>query len=71
MYSTSVKIYTPRQTVVLYSGSSPRRYMTVYSKNLKIHKGIDNQIQFQFINQDQKVQIASIVRFLRLEYKPF
>lgn len=54
MYSTSVKIYTPRQTVVLYSGSSPRRYQTVYSRNLKIHKGIDNQLQFQFINQDQK-----------------
>lgn len=54
MYSTSVKIYTPRQTVVLYSGSSPRRYQAVYSKNIKINKGVDNKIQFQFINQDQK-----------------
>jgi len=26
----------------------------VYSRNLKIHKGVDNQLQFQFINQDQK-----------------
>jgi hypothetical protein len=26
----------------------------VYAKNLKIHKGIDNTLQFQFINQDQK-----------------
>lgn len=54
MYSTSVSYYIPRQTVVLYSGSSPRSYQTVYAKNLKIHKGIDNQIQFQFLNQDQK-----------------
>ena len=54
MYSTSVSYYIPRQTVVLYSGSSPRRYQTVYAKNLKIHKGIDNQLQFQFLNQDQK-----------------
>lgn len=54
MYSTSVSYYIPRQTVVLYSGSSPRSYQTVYAKNLKIHKGIDNTLQFQFINQDQK-----------------
>jgi hypothetical protein len=26
----------------------------VYSRNLKIHKGVDNKLQFQFINQDQK-----------------
>ena len=26
----------------------------MYAKNLKIHKGIDNTLQFQFINQDQK-----------------
>ena len=54
MYSTSVTQYIPRQTVVLYSGPSTRRYQTVYAKNLKIHKGIDNRLQFQFINQDQK-----------------
>lgn len=54
MYSTSVNYYIPRQTVVLYSGSSPRRYQTVYAKNLTIHKGIDNTLQFQFLNQDQK-----------------
>ena len=54
MYSTSVNYYIPRQTVVLYSGTSPRRYQTVYAKTLKIHKGIDNQLQFQFLNQEQK-----------------
>jgi len=54
MYSTSVTQYIPRQTVVLYSGPSTRRYQTVYAKNLTIHKGIDNRLQFHFINQDQK-----------------
>ena len=54
MYSTSVTYFIPRQTVVLYSGASNRRYQTVYSRNLKIHKGVDNKLQFQFINQDQK-----------------
>jgi hypothetical protein len=54
MQSTSVTYYIPRQTVVLYDGTSSRRYQTVYAKNLKIHKGIDNRLQFQFINQDQK-----------------
>lgn len=54
MYSTPVTQYIPRQSVVLYSGPSTRRYQTVYAKNLKIHKGIDNRLQFQFINQDQK-----------------
>lgn len=54
MYTTSVNYFIPRQIVVLYSGASNRRYQTVYSKNLKIHKGVDNKLQFQFINQDQK-----------------
>jgi hypothetical protein len=26
----------------------------VYAKNLKLHKGVDNKIQFKFINQEQK-----------------
>lgn len=54
MYATTVNYFIPRQTVVLYSGTSNRRYQTVYSRNLKIHKGVDNKLQFQFINQDQK-----------------
>lgn len=35
-------------------GDSTRRYQTVYAKTLKLHKGVDNKIQFQLINQDQK-----------------
>ena len=56
MYSTQVFVYTQRQTVVLLSGNSPRSYMPQYAKPLTLHKGVDNQIQFQFLNQDQKPQ---------------
>lgn len=54
MYSTNVYYYIPRQDVVLYVGSSPRSYQAVYAKPLKLHKGVDNRIQFRFINQEQK-----------------
>lgn len=54
VYSTSVFIYTQRQIVVLLSGTSPRKYMSQYAKTLTLHKGVDNQIQFQFLNQEQK-----------------
>lgn len=60
MYSTSVFLYTQRQTVVFYSGNSTRRYQLVYAKNLRLSKGVDNKIQFQFLNQEQKpVDISS------------
>ena len=54
MYATSVFIYTQRQIVVLLSGNSVRKYMPVYAKPLTLHKGVDNMIQFQFLNQEQK-----------------
>jgi len=54
VYSTPVYIFTPRQTVVLNVGNSPRRYNTVYAKILTLHKGVDNVVQFQFLNQEQK-----------------
>jgi len=54
VYSTNVYLYVPRQVVVTLVGNSPRRYETVYAKNLKLHKGVDNKIQFKFINQEQK-----------------
>ena len=54
MYTTSVFVYTQRQTVVLLFGNSPRKYMPVYAKPLTLHKGVDNKIQFQFLNQEQK-----------------
>lgn len=54
MYATSVFVYTQRQTVVLLIGNSPRKYMPVYAKPLTLNKGVDNRIQFQFLNQEQK-----------------
>lgn len=54
MYSTPVFVYTQRQIVVLLFGNSARRYMPVYAKPLTLHKGVDNQLQFQFLNQEQK-----------------
>lgn len=60
MYSTNVYLYTQRQHVVVLSGNSPRRYQLVYAKTLTINKGVDNKIQFQFLNQEQKaVNITS------------
>jgi hypothetical protein len=54
VYSTQVFVYTQRQIVVLLTGFSPRSYMPQYAKPLTLHKGVDNQIQFQFLNQEQK-----------------
>ena len=54
MYSTAVYNIIPRQQVVVYSGNSTRRYKLVYAKNLQLNKGVDNKIQFQFLNQEQK-----------------
>ena len=54
MYSTSVYLFTQRQIVVTYSGNSARRYQIVYAKTLKLNKGVDNRIQFQFLDQEQK-----------------
>jgi hypothetical protein len=39
---------------VLLSGNSPRKFMPVYAKPLTLHKGVDNKLQFQFLNQEQK-----------------
>jgi len=54
VYSTNVYYYLPRYQVVIYQGDSSRRYRLVYAKKLKLHKGVDNKIQFHFLNQDQK-----------------
>lgn len=54
MYATQVFYYVQRQIVVLLSGTSDRSYMPQYAKPLTLHKGVDNQIQFKFLNQEQK-----------------
>jgi hypothetical protein len=53
-YSSAVFIFTQRQIVVLNSGNSPRAFMPVYAKTMNLHKGVDNKLQFQFLNQEQK-----------------
>ena len=53
-YSTAVFQFTQRQIVVLLSGNSPRAFMPVYAKTMNLHKGVDNKLQFQFLNQEQK-----------------
>ena len=67
MYSTTVNYYIQRQQVLLYSGTSNRRYDIVYAKNLTLTKGVDNKIQFEFLNQDQKpIDITGKVISFRL-----
>lgn len=70
MYSTSVYYFIPRQSVVVYNTNSTRRYQLVYAKNLKLNKGVDNKIQFQYLNQEQKpVNITNFeITFRLLNY---
>lgn len=54
---TQVYLFNLRQQVVLLEpGASiaTRRYDIVYAKELTIVKGVDNLLEFAFINQDQK-----------------
>lgn len=57
MYSTTAYLYQQKQQVILIDTSGAyfdRRWQPVYAKNLKIHRGVDNVILFEFVNQDQK-----------------
>jgi len=57
MYSTTAYLYQQKQTVLIPDTSGAyydRRWQPVYAKNLKINRGVDNVILFEFINQDQK-----------------
>jgi len=53
---TPVYLYNQRQYVVLLEigANATRRYETVYAKELVINRGVDNLIEFAFINQEQK-----------------
>lgn len=54
---TNVYLYNQRQLVVLLERSpagAQRSYEKVYSKDLTISRGVDNLIEFSFINQNQK-----------------
>ena len=57
MYSTQVYLYQQKQEVLLVDDNDAianKRWRIVYAKNLKLNKGVDNVILFQFYNQDQK-----------------
>ena len=58
MYSTQVYLYNQKHVVLLsddyYESAYDLRWRPVYSKNLKLNKGVDNVILFQFLNQNQK-----------------
>lgn len=54
---TQVYLFNQRQLVVLVQrqpGVATRRYEKVYSKNLTVSRGVDNILEFAFVNQDQK-----------------
>lgn len=54
---TQVYLYNQRQLVVLLERSpagAQRSYEKVYSKDLTISRGVDNLLEFSFINQNQK-----------------
>lgn len=53
---TPVYFYYQRQHVVLLEigANARRRYQTVYAKELTISRGVDNLLEFAFINQEQK-----------------
>lgn len=53
---TQVYLYNQRQLVVLLqvAANATRRYEKVYSKDLTINRGVDNLIEFAFVNQEQK-----------------
>ena len=53
---TPVYFYYPRQYVVLLDLSSPAtiRYEKVYAKELIINRGVNNLLEFAFINTEQK-----------------
>lgn len=53
---TPVYLYYQRQLVVLLeaTANATRRYEKVYAKELTINRGVDNLIEFAFVNQEQK-----------------
>lgn len=53
-FSTQVFLYTQRQIVIINAGLEWGAYMPQYSKPLSLHRGVDNKIQFQFLNSNQK-----------------
>jgi hypothetical protein len=53
---TLVYLYNQRQLVVLLqtTANANRRYEKVYAKELVVNRGVDNLLEFSFVNQEQK-----------------
>ena len=43
-----------RTTVVVNDSGFTTEYRPVYTRNLKIYRGIDNNLEFKMLNADQK-----------------
>jgi len=54
LYPNKVEAYTNA-----FSDWTEERYRKVYNRNLKIYRGVDNRIDFQVRNADEKVQTIS------------
>lgn len=57
MMTSKIYLYHQRHKVILLDTSGEffsRRFRQVYTKNLTAHRGTDNQILIEFVNQDQK-----------------
>ncbi len=57
MYITTAYLYQQIQSVLMIDTSGnffDARWRPVYAKNLKLNRGVDNVILFQFQNQDQR-----------------
>ena len=55
MQKCPIYLYTSSFTVLLDLDQNTRTYNIMYQRDLKIQKGLQNKIQFQFKNSDQKL----------------
>jgi len=54
MQSNSIYLYQNKTDVQISDNTTNRRNIVVYASNLKLHKGVDNALFFQFKNSDQR-----------------
>jgi hypothetical protein len=53
-FNSEVFLITQRQIVIAPDGTNSRFFMPHFSKPIQIHRGVDNQVSFQFLNSDQR-----------------
>ena len=64
MQKCPIYLYTNLFTVILDLDQNTRTYNIMYQRELKIQKGLQNTIQFQFKNSDQKLLPVSTSTFV-------